>query len=148
MFRTALNALAGLTVPGISANYAIDALPAVVPRAELPVLLVLPLDPPQRGLFAERGAGFRVLGLSDGLRTVDYSVTHLLLASPANGRLSAALPALIDHIDAYFGALRDDVTLGDLLLEPVRVQVEPGEFEYGDMAYTGCAFRHTWTVAV
>ena len=77
-------------------------------------------------------------------------MTHLLLVAPVSAGRGARshLPKLIDLIDAYIGALSADLTLSGALLEPARVQVEPGLFTYGDIAYHGCAFRHTWIIQV
>jgi hypothetical protein len=153
MFRFALTQLAGLQVSGVAVNYDVDAVPDELSRGQLPALLVLPIETREtgdRGLFPQRGAGFETLGFSSGVRTVTYSVTHLLLAAPvgAGSGIRSHLPPLIDLVDAYFGALGAAVTLGGTLLEPAQVRVEPGIFAYGSGEYYGCAFRHTWVVAV
>jgi hypothetical protein len=146
-FRTALTGLASLTVAGITHNYDVDAVPDDLSRAQLPALLVLPGDV---GGAKQRGAGFEALAFSSGARTVACAVTHLLLVAPTNtGRGARShLPGLIDLIDAYFTALGANVTLSGALIEPARVQVEPGVFTYGGIAYHGCAFRHTWLIQV
>lgn len=146
-FRSALIALADLTVPGVSGNHDIDAVPDDLNRGQLPVLLVLPIDD-SRSLFEERGGGFEALAFSGGGKTVTYTLTHLLVVAPASaGRgLRSHLPTLVDLIDAYFGAL--DVTLGGVLDAPAQVRVEPGIHPYGEVNYVGCAFRHTWTIRV
>ena len=151
MFRSALTALSNLSVSGVGANYDIDAAPNVINRGQLPVLLVLPVElDDRRRLFPERGEGFQTLAFSDGLKTVAYTVTHLLLVAPAaaGSGLRAHLPTLVDLIDHYFSALSAAVTLGGELLEPAQVRVEPGIFHYGGVEYIGCAFQHTWQVAV
>ena len=153
MFRNALSALADLTVPGVSVSYDVDTAPDTLSRGQLPALLLLPLEIPATdsgGLFVERGEGFEAVAFSDGVRTVSYAVTHLLLVAPtASGRgLRDHLPPLIDLIDAYFGALATTVTLDGRLLEPARVRVEPGVFSYGGVEYYGCAFRHRWVVQI
>ncbi len=150
LFRSALSNLAGLTVPGVSHNYDLAALPDDLSRAQLPALLVLPGETEEDEFFRERGQGFRAIAFSQGARTVSYVVTHLLLVAPvsAGAGLRSHLPGLIDLIDEYFAALSDDVTLGGELLEPVRVKVEPGTFVHGDVVYHGCAFRHTWLMEV
>jgi len=56
----------------------------------------------------------------------------------------AYLPRLVNLIDNYIAALAADVTLGESLLAPARVSVEPGIFTYGEREFYGCAFRHTW----
>ena len=153
MFTDALTELAALSVSGVNANYAIDAVPETIHRGQLPVLLVLPIDidaTRSQRLFPERGGGFETLGFSDGVRTVTYSVTHLLLLTPATtGRgLRDHLPGLVALIDAYFSALAVAVTLGGRLVEPAHVRVDPGTFTHNDVAYIGCAFRHTWVVQI
>lgn len=151
MFQSTLTRLAALNVSGVSANYSINTLPETLSRGQLPVLLVLPSEVDygqQRKLFQERGSGFESLAFSSGARTVTYAVTHLLLVAPvASGAgMRQHLPVLIDLIDAYFAALSADITLGGHLLEPARVDVEPGIFTYGGTDYHGCAFRHLWVV--
>ncbi|HLV35485.1 MAG TPA: hypothetical protein VKY59_10245 [Spirillospora sp.] len=150
LFRTALTSLAALNVAGVAHNYDVDAVPDTLSRAQLPALLVLPVEIEDDALFKQRGAGFEAVAFSDGPRTITYTVTHLLLVAPesAGAGMRTHLPLLIDLIDSYFAALGDDVTLGGALLEPVRVRVEPGMFTHGDRLYHGCAFRHTWLMAV
>lgn len=153
MFRDALSALADMVVPGVSISYDVDATPDHLNRGGLPALLLLPLETPAtetRRLFAERGDGFESVAFSDGIRTVNFTVTHLLVVAPvSSGRgLRDHLPALIDLIDAYFGALAARVTLEGHLEEPAQVQVEPGVFAYGGVDYYGCAFRHRWVVQI
>jgi hypothetical protein len=148
-FRTALTALAALSVTGINHNYDVDAVPDTIGRGQLPALLVLPINAQDESLH-ERGEGFETVAFADGAKTVIYTTTHLLLVAPVNQSkgLRAVLPDLVDHIDNYFDALRDDALLNDTLLEPAQVRVEPGIFKYGGVEYAGCAFRHTWLIEV
>ena len=148
--RTAITALASLSVTGVATHFDVDAVPDTLSRAQLPALLVLPVEVEEDALFIQRGSGFAAVAFSDGTRTVTYTITHLLLVAPvaAGAGLRAHLPLLIDLIDEYFATLSADATLGGLLLEPARVQVEPGTFTHDAVAYHGCAFRHTWLLAV
>jgi hypothetical protein len=149
-FRAALTTLASLSVPGVAHNYDLDAAPDDLSRVQLPALLTLPVLPDETRLHADAGQGFQAIAFSGGPRTATYTVTHLLLVAPAaaaRGQRSH-LPLLIDLIDAYFTALAANVTLGNTLLEPARVRVEPGLFTYGHAAYYGCAFRHTWLIQI
>jgi hypothetical protein len=141
-FRSALTALAGLSVPGVLHNYDVSAVPDQISRAQLPALLVLPGD------VSERGEGFQALAFSGSARTITYAVTHLLLVAPTTdgAGLRSHYPRLIDLIDAYFAALGASVTLGGALLEPPKVTVEPGTFTHGDATFHGCALRHLWLV--
>jgi hypothetical protein len=150
LLRTALTALASLSVTGVSHNYDVDAVPETLSRAQLPALLVLPVNTQQDVLFERFGHGFTAVAFSEGTRTVNYVVTHLLLVTPisAGTGLRGHLPPLIDLIDAYFDTLGADVTLGGTLLEPAQVRVEPGVFQHGESRYQGCAFRHSWLLAV
>lgn len=149
-FQTALANLAALDVEGVAYHYSIGAVPESLGRAQLPALLVLPLDSQEESLFPERGAGFQAVAFAEGERTVTYTTTHLLLVAPAENGAGARshLPTLVSLMDAYFAALAADVRLGDSLLEPAQVRVEPGLFTYGGITYAGCAFRHTWLIAV
>jgi hypothetical protein len=149
-FRAALTNLSALSVSGVIHNYDVDAVPDSLSRVQLPALLVLPGETETEELFRDRGKGFTALAFSSGARTVTYTVTHLLLVAPVTAGRGALshMPILIDLIDAYFDALSADVTLSAALLEPAHVKVEPGTFTHGDIAYHGCAFRHTWLVQV
>ncbi|MBI5671124.1 MAG: hypothetical protein HZC41_24270 [Chloroflexi bacterium] len=149
-FRTALSNLAALAVSGVAHNYDVDATPDTLSRAQLPALLVLPGETQDDTLFPARGECFRALAFSNGAKVVSYHVTHLLLVGPVSaGRGSrSALPHLADLIDAYFTALGANPTLSGALLEPARVNVEPGTFTHGGVVYHGCAFRHLWVVQV
>jgi hypothetical protein len=151
MFRDALTELASLSVTGVTTNYDVDALPVKLNRGQLPVLLVLPIEnesTAQRRLFSERGDGFEAIGFASGVRTVTYTVTHLLLVAPVTSErgLRDHLPGLVDLIDNYFTTLATTITLGGRLLEPTQVKVEPGVFAYDETRYYGCAFRHEWVV--
>lgn len=149
-FRDALAALAQLVVPGVAHNYDIDAVPDVLGRAQLPALLVLPLDWQDRQPFRERGTGFEAIGFSSGGQSVTYRVTHLLVLAPVQSSKGARahLPGLVTTIDQYMAALGADVRLGGTLLEPAQVHIEPGTYTLGAIAHHGCAFRHTWLVGV
>jgi len=152
-FQTALTNLAALDVAGVAHNYSIAQIPESLGRAQLPALLVLPLMPEEAqegALFSETGSGFEAIAFADGARTVTYSLTHLLLIAPigSGAGIRSHLPALVEGIDAYFEALAADVRLGDSLLEPAQIRVEPGILPVGGVSYAGCAFRHTWLIAV
>lgn len=149
-FRDALTYLAALAVPGVARNYDVDSVPDALNRAQLPALLVLPGETQDNRLFMQRGEGFRSPAFSGGAATATYAVTHLLLIAPVSSGsgVRSHLPILADLMDAYLAALKADVTFGGTLLEPARVQVEPGMFKRGGVAYHGCAFRHTWLLQV
>lgn len=149
-YRNALDALANLIVSGVTNHYNITDIPDTVSRAQLPALLVLPLDTERESLFREKGEGFETVAFSNGTRTVSYAVTHLLLIAPeASGiGLKQHLPDLISAIDAYFAALSANLTLNDTLLIPPQVRVETGIYDYGGVRYIGCAFRHLWSIGV
>ncbi|MEM6281177.1 MAG: hypothetical protein AAF787_03210 [Chloroflexota bacterium] len=148
-FRDALTALAALSVTGVT-NYGMDTVPENLDRGQLPALLVLPGTADDDRLFKDFGRGFQAVAFSNGARTLSVAVTHLLLLAPVNTRTGrrAHFPVLIDTVDAYIAALRDDVTLNDTLIEPARVTLEIGTFPYGGITYHGCAFRHVWALEV
>lgn len=148
--RAALTRLASLTVAGVAHNYDVNTLPDSLNRVQLPTLLVLPITPPATRLTRSTGEAFGNIAFSSGPRTVTLAVTHLLLVAPvASGRGSRShLPDVVDLMDAYCLALAADPLLNDTLLEPARVQLEPGDFTYGHATYHGCAFRHTWLIQV
>lgn len=151
-FRSALTALANLSVTGVNINYDIDAVPSEISRGQLPALLVLPIrtEDESRSVFGERGRGFEAIAFSNGAKTVTYSVTHLLLVAPesAGNGMKSHLPTLINLIDNYIASLSGDVTLGGALIQPTQVRVETGLYDYGERLYVGCVFRHTWRMEV
>ncbi|MCU0499120.1 MAG: hypothetical protein MUF87_17340 [Anaerolineae bacterium] len=145
--RASLEQLAALTVNGVRGHYGIDAVPRSLSRAQLPALVVLPIEnETDDRFFPDRGEGFRALEFSNTTRTITYAVTHLLLVAPKGDERQTG--RLIDLIDSYFLALSAQVTLNDTLLHPARVRAEIGVFTYGDGAYYGCALRHLWTIAI
>ncbi len=112
----------------------------------MPALLILPLELETDRRFRERKDSLQTAAFSGGAKTVYYTVTHLLLVARADSGLGSRghLPRLVNLIDSYIAAIAADVTLGDSLLVPARVGVEPGIFPYGEREFYGCAFRHTW----
>jgi hypothetical protein len=149
-FKTALTALGNLSVTGIVHNYGITDVPDSIVRAQLPALLVLPIDTQEAGLFRQRGEAFEGVAFANGTKTVRYVTSHLLLIAPFHSGkgLRGHLSLLADSIDNYFSALGADVTLGGALDSPAQVQIEPGIFKIGEVDYVGCALRHTWVIAV
>ncbi len=149
-FRTALAQLSALSVSGVRNNYDLDELPLSLHCAQMPALLVMPLESQADRRFRERRDSLQTAAFSGGTKTVYYTVTHLLLVAPSEAGLGlrSHLPRLVDLIDGYTAALSADVTLGDQLLAPARVGVEPGVFPYGERDFYGCAFRHTWLLEV
>ncbi len=148
-FHAALTALAALPVASVPHKFALDTVPDTLSRAQLPALVILPLEPRSLGLSRDRSDGFEASAFSSGPRSFSYTVTHLLLAAPSTGtNLRSHLTALVNHIDAYTAALSADALLGGTLLEPARVRVEPGVYTFGLVSYYGCAFRHTWLIQV
>jgi hypothetical protein len=149
-FRVALTNLSLLRIRGIRNNFDIDELPASLTAAHLPALLVLPLELEKERLFRERKESLQTVTFSGNARTAYFSLTHLLLAAPAERGLGmrSHLPQLVDLIDAYLAGLARDLTLGDALLTPARVGVEPGLTPFNAKSYYGCAFRHTWLMEI
>ena len=149
-FRTALAQLSALSVSGVRNNYDLDELPLSLHSAQMPALLVMPLELEADRRFRERKDSLQTAAFSGGTQSVYYSVTHLLLVAPSEAGLGlrSHLPRLVDLIDGYTASLSADVTLGDQLLAPARVGVEPGVFPYGERDFYGCAFRHTWLLEV
>ena len=149
-FRAALTHLAQLQIDGIRNNYAIDALPEALSPGHLPALLVLPLELERDRLFRERAEGLQTITFSGRAKTASFSLTHLLLAAPVERGLGmrSHLPQLVDLTDAYLATLARDLTLGDSLLAPARVLVEPGVYPHGEQSFYGCAFRHNWLLEI
>ena len=149
-FRAALSNLSALRVAGVPNSYDIDELPNTLASPQLPALLVMPIEPAASRLFKEPAAGLQMVSFSGSARTVQYAVTHLLLAAPTDSGLGirSHLPPLIALIDSYMAAVGADVTLGQALLVPARVGVDPGVFRLDAREFYGCAFRHIWLMEI
>ncbi len=144
-FRTALTALAGLSVTGVLHNWDVDQVPDKVARASLPALLVAPtLDDARRRKYGE----FQVATPSGSSALVNYLVTHLLLHAPigAGRGTRSAVPGLVDLIDNYALAVRADPKLGGALFLPTVYTVYIAPVTYGGILYYGARFWHTFTI--
>jgi hypothetical protein len=144
-FRSALTALAGLTVTGVNANYDINAAPDKIPVASLPVLIVRPAaEEPYRGRFGP----FEIETPSGSAALARYVVTHVLLFA-AYGRGDSTKdynPGLVDLVDNYANAIRANPKLGGSLFLPTVYVVYVAPIGYGGTMYYGARFWHTWTL--
>ena len=145
-FRTALTNLSALSVTGVQNNYDIDTLPETLSNPQLPALLVQPIDIQDDHLSKEQGQGLQTVAFSGAGKTVNYTLTHLLIVAPTRKGVGirSHLPFLVTLIDNTMSALADDPTLSEALIEPMQVRVEPGIFTVGGREFYGCAFRHSW----
>lgn len=145
-FRATLTQLSIMNIKGVRSNYDLDELPNTLHSAQLPALLVMPIELERERLFRRREDSLQTASFSGGAKAIYHSATHLLLVAPEDAGLGirSHLPRLIDLIDSYTAAISADVTLGDTLLAPTRVSVEPGIYRYGERDFYGCAFRHSW----
>lgn len=147
-FRNALTALAGLTVTGVLHNYDVDTLPPKqVYRAQLPCLLVLPVEIDRR-VTREGSEGLGDIVFPNQGKTVIYAVNHVLLAAETSLEAHRAVPLLADLVDNYFAALKSNLTLGETLLEATQVRVEAAVIKYGENHYWGCRMRHLWNIEI
>ncbi|MCY3572974.1 MAG: hypothetical protein OXG92_14140 [Chloroflexi bacterium] len=147
-FRAALFQLAAMQVTGVRNNYDLDALPERLQTAQLPALLVLPIELQEQRFFREWRDSLGISAFRGGIKQTNYAVTHLLSLSPRESGLGirSHLPQLIALIDNYMAVLALDSSLGGKLRLPAEVSVEPGIFAYGEREFYGCAFRHRWTL--
>lgn len=150
----ALHHLTDLPVNGIAQRYGIADLPLRLDNAQLPALLLLPMGIGQDGLFRDLGEGLQMAHFSAGAGTFGYTLTDLLLIAPEGqaGGWRQHLAPLVTLVDAYLNAIADDSRLGDHLRQPAHVRADMGIFAYGvgrsPARYLGCAFRHTWKLAL
>ena len=145
-FRAALTQLSIMNVTGVRNNYDLDELPNALQRAQLPALLVMPIELERNQLFRQSEDSLQTAVFSGSAKTITYTLSHLLLSAPTEAGLGirSHLPRLVALIDSYTAAFAADVTLGNTLLAPARLSVEPGIFPYGEGEFYGCAFRHIW----
>lgn len=149
-FEDAINALTALNIDGVAQSFALDTVPDVLRRAQLPALVPLPLDINHARGIEEQGSAFITLGFSDAPATAEYTLTHLLLISPYETPhgLRVQLPRLATLIDAYSAAIAGNPRLNDTLHLPAKIRIDPGIVTYGGTQYVGCAFRHRWLISV
>ena len=137
----ALDALAGLNVPGVRTHYHLSELPGVLPAADLPALL--PVFPDAAG----DDEGLAALTCDGGAWKAVLNVEHVLLWGPlaAGDAGREALPGLLTLVDATLAALATDGTLGGALHEPLAVTgVLVGPVVWGGVRYHAARFRHRW----
>jgi hypothetical protein len=142
VLTTALENLAAVTVEGVT-SYALAETPEALTGAQLPALVIVP----------ELGGawpGLEPNGFNAGAGRLTVEVAHVLLIAPvAQGAgMRGTLPALADAIDAYVTALAGDPMLNEALPRPLRFTVRAGVVRYGDVAYHGATFVHTWMLHV
>jgi hypothetical protein len=138
-FRTALDALAALSVTGVTHNYAVNAIPERLTRASLPILLTLPL---LDGQGLRKHSEFAIMTPSGAVGVVEYYVTHLLLYAPPGQyrNVAGALPGLTDLIDNYATAIRQNSKLGGALYQPISYYALPGDVTWAGVPYLGVRF--------
>lgn len=144
-WRSALTRLAAIPVAGVATSYDLDSLPNSLAAADLPALA--PVFGEHAGPLGQSETDFTTLTFDGSVWRARLEIEHVLYWAPAwsDAGLRAALPALIDVVDAYLPALSADGTLGGTLSEALTiVRVQPGSVEYAGVHYFGVRFRHRW----
>jgi len=135
-FRTALTALATLSVPGVVHNFDVDSTPERLTRASLPALIVLPfLDALEHRRFSE----FNMATPTGSIGLAHYYCTHMLLYAPLGGKKAARslLPGLTDLLDNYATVMRLNSKLGGALFMPIDYLVIPAPITWASGLYFG-----------
>lgn len=143
MWRTAFTQLAALSIEGVARSYDLHELPNSLAAAELPALL--PVFPEGAG---REDADFSALTYDGTAWAATLVFDHLLCwgAAWSSSGLNAAMPALIDVLEAYLATLRSQGRLGGALSTELAItRIEPGIVSYGGVRYFGLRFRHRWT---
>ena len=143
-WRTAFSNLAAISVTGVATSYDLDELPNVLPAADLPALVI---DFPAQSGWRKDAQGLAALTYDESVWLAGLQVEHVLYWAPAwsDVGLLAALPDLIDVVDAYLAAVAADGTLSDALHEPLVIErVQVGVVEFAGVQYYGARFRHRW----
>ncbi len=144
-WRTAFSSLAALSVDGVTTSYDLDDLPNVLPAADLPALF--PAFSGEAGTLGEDAHGLSTLTYDGSAWAAVLHVEHVLAWTPAwsDEGLRAALPDLVDAVDAYLSAAAADGTLSGALDAPLEVErVQIGVVEYAGVRFYGARFRHRW----
>jgi len=81
-FRAALTQLSILNINGVRNNYDLAELPNSLHSAQLPALLVMPIELERERLFHRREDSLQTAAFSGGAKTIYHSATHLLLVAP------------------------------------------------------------------
>ena len=72
-FRAALTQLAALSVSGVRNNYDLDELPHSLHSAQMPCLLVMPIELKAERLFRERKDSLQTVAFSGGAKSIYYT---------------------------------------------------------------------------
>ncbi|MCS6836117.1 MAG: hypothetical protein NZ750_08895 [Anaerolineae bacterium] len=148
-YALALERLASLEVVGVATRLPLAAQPAALWRAQLPALLLTPLEVEGQPFFRERsGQAFQASSFDAGPHLASAQANHLLFVAPAQPALGSHLPRLAHLIDSYLLALKDNPTLGGALARPARVHLEARTLTWGSVDYLACVFRHHWELAL
>ncbi len=137
--HSALDSLAGLSVPGVTHSYTVSNIPERLGRASLPILLALPL---LDGAGLRKRDEFAIASHNGAIGLAAYYVTHMLLYAPVgmNRNVASALPALVDLIDTYASVIKANGKLGGLLYAPISFYTLPGDVTWGGVTYLGARF--------
>jgi len=148
-YALALERLASLEVVGVATRLPLAAQPASLWRAQLPALLLTPLEVEGQPFFSERGGhAFQASSFDAGPHLASAQANHLLFVAPSQPALGPHLPRLAHLIDSYLLALKGSPTLGGALAAPARVHLEARLLAWGGVDYLACIFRHRWELAL
>jgi len=147
-YALALERLGILEVAGVATHLPLGAVPAALWRAQLPALLLTPLDVEGQPFFDKGGQAFQASSFAAGPHLASAQANHLLFVAPSQPALGPHLPRLAQLIDAYLLALKANPTLGGALASPARVHLEARLLTWGGVDYLACIFRHHWELAL
>lgn len=132
--KAAFDALAGLTISGVSNNYFSGTLPEVIAASGLPCKLTILRDTRQN---AGEAQGFSV-GLADFNVEVEVRLYRALMRA---GTKATRANMLIQDIDRVAKMLDGNWTLSNKLIEPMRVlQISAGPHPWSGQQYLGVSF--------
>jgi hypothetical protein len=134
----ALTRLATWSVTGVTTHYAYNAMPIVIPEAQLPALVV---DFPE-------GGGYESINVALTSGILRVRVDHILLvAGEGLGLPLDRNTNTITLIDNYFAKVITDATLNSNLADGLKIStIQMGGLEYGGVLYQGIIFPHLWEI--
>lgn len=144
-WRANITTLSSWTITGMTL-VDIDAIPKVIPRANLPLMFVrFPKDDNSNFDSPSNPTGY-----ADDKLTSVLELEHVCLVQVLGnaGGAGQAYPTTLDLLDAYLAKVASDPTLAGGLRQAMEVKTKIGSFRWSQNAYFGFVAKLKWVRTV